>query len=87
MLKIMRRLLETRFEPNMKKKAQKLREHTNKNRKKWNRRIRAVECGQVETERRKIYWKLWEDKKTQKKTRRLGNYWEEYSRSKTGKLE
>ena len=32
MLNIMRRLLETRFQPNMKKQAQKLREHREKNR-------------------------------------------------------
>ena len=59
----MRRLPETRFEPNMKKQAQKLREHRQKsrrlyidiNRKKCNRRIRAVKCGKVETERRKMY--------------------------------
>ena len=32
MLKILRRLLETRFEPNMKKQAQNFREHGKKNR-------------------------------------------------------
>ena len=57
----MRRLLETRSEPNIKKQIWKLREHRKKiiyryrQNKDWNRRIKAGKYRKVETERRKIY--------------------------------
>ena len=69
MLKSMRRLLEARFEPNMKKhtslEVKKRQKEKQKNwnyrlqqKKDWNRSIKAAKCGKVKTEKRKMYLKL-----------------------------